>query len=54
MIWVEWLLVGGAVVLASWFVIRQFVRPFKKTKGSCRACGEVCGCELAKRNEDKT
>ena len=53
MSWLEGILVGAAVILALWFVIRQFVRPFKKAKGTCRACGDVCGCELAKRTEDQ-
>lgn len=51
MSWWEAALVGGAVLFALFMVVKQFVRPFGKAKGSCRACGEVCGCEA--RNDAK-
>jgi hypothetical protein len=45
--------VGVAVLAALFLVVRQFVRPFGKAKGTCRSCGDVCVCEQTRRTQDK-
>jgi hypothetical protein len=50
--WIEGAVVGAVVLVAVYFVVRQFVRPFGGEKGTCRSCGEVCVCKQAKRTED--
>ena len=53
MSWIEGALVGATVCVALFVVVRQFLRPFGKPKGACRACGDVCACEPSKRAEPK-
>lgn len=45
----EAVIVSGIVVLAIALVVYKFAKPFGKPKGSCRACGDSCGCEAPKK-----
>ena len=47
----EVLIVGGVILVALFFTVRQFIKPFNGAKGSCKACGDTCGCESSKEKD---
>lgn len=49
----EGVIVGAVILLAVYLTVRQFLKPFSQTKGSCRACGDNCSCETSAKTSKK-
>ena len=44
---VEVVVVGAVLLASAFYVVRQLLRPFKRSEEN--GCGESCGCEADKR-----
>ena len=42
----ELIIVALIVGAALFFMVRKSVKSMKGDKGSCRSCGDTCGCSL--------